>query len=137
MWSSSKVSIRCGSKEIGKGISEIELQNLFKKANTNRDGKIDVAEFTKLVELLRDRDCSIDPALLKAFKQFDTDREGLASKEEVLSTLRATGKDLSDSELESCFEEADTNKDGKIDVTEFSNLVNKLNKAGKLRDVPR
>ena len=47
------------------------------------------------------------------------------------------GKDLSDSELEICFNEADTNKDGKIDVTEFSNLVNKLKKAGKLRDMPR
>ena len=129
--------IRLHLLETGKGISEIELLDLFKKADTNGDGKIDVTEFTKLVELLRDRDSSIDPALLKAFKQLDTDREGLASKEEVLSTLRATGKDLSDSELESCFEEADTNKDGKIDVTEFSNLVNKLNKAGKLRDVPR
>ena len=134
MWSSSKVSIRCGSKEIGKGISEIELQNLFKKANTNRDGKIDVAEFTKLVELIRAMDCS---TLLKAFELFDTDRDGLVSKEEVRSTLRASGKDLSDSELEICFNEADTNKDGKIDVTEFSNLVNKLKKAGKLRDMPR
>ena len=46
-------------------------------------------------------------------------------------------EDLSDSELEICFNEADTNRDGKIDVTEFSNLVNKLKKAGKLRDVPR
>ena len=111
--------IRLHLLETGKGISEIELLDLFKKADTNGDGKIDVTEFTKLVELLSARYCSIDPALLKAFKQFDTDREGLASKEEVLSTLRATGKDLSDSELESCFEEADTNKDGKIDVMEI------------------
>ena len=109
---------RRGLLEIGKGISEIELQNLFKKANTNRDGKIDVPEFMKMVALLRDGDSSIDPALLKAFEQFDTDRDGLVSKEEVQSTLRACGKDLSDSELKSCFEEADTNKDGKIDVTE-------------------
>ena len=129
--------IRLHLLETGKGISEIELQDLFNKADTNGDGKIDVTEFTKLVELLRDRDCSIDPALLKAFEQFDTDRDGLVSKEEVRSTLQASGKDLSDSELEICFNEADTNKDGKIDVTEFSDLVNKLKKAGKLRDMPR
>ena len=129
--------IRLHLLETGKGISEIELQDLFNKADTNGDGKIDVTEFTKLVELLRARDSSIDPALLKAFDQFDTDRDGLVSKEEVRSTLRASGKDLSDSELEICFNEADTNKDGKIDVTEFSNLVNKLKKAGKLRDMPR
>ena len=129
--------IRLHLLETGKGISEIELQDLFNKADTNGDGKIDVTEFTKLVELLRDRDYSIDPALLKAFELFDTDRDGLVSKEEVRSTLQASGKDLSDSELESCFNEADTNKDGKIDVTEFSNLVNKLKEAGKLRDMPR
>ena len=129
--------IRLHLLETGKGISEIELQDLFNKADTNGDGKIDVTEFTKLVELLSARDCSIDPALLKAFELFDTDRDGLVSKEEVRSTLQASGKDLSDSELEICFNEADTNKDGKIDVTEFSNLVNKLKKAGKLRDMPR
>ena len=129
--------IRLHLLETGKGISEIELQDLFNEADTNGDGKIDVTEFTKLVELLRDRDSSIDPALLKAFELFDTDRDGLVSKEEVRSTLQAIGKDLSDSELEICFNEADTNKDGKIDVTEFSNLVNKLKKAGKLRDMPR
>ena len=57
--------IRLHLLETGKGISEIELQDLFNKADTNGDGKIDVTEFTKLVELLSARDCSIDPALLK------------------------------------------------------------------------
>ena len=61
--------IRLHLLETGKGISEIELQDLFNKADTNGDGKIDVTEFTKLVELLSARDCSIDPALLKAFDQ--------------------------------------------------------------------
>ena len=107
--------IRLHLLETGKGISEIELQDLFNKADTNGDGKIDVTEFTKLVELLRDRDYSIDPALLKAFELFDTDRDGLVSKEEVRSTLQASGKDLSDSELESCFNEADTNQQGRED----------------------
>ena len=123
----------------GKGISENELKDLFGKADKNSDGKIDVTEFNGLVELIQGKasEIKINPDLAKVFEQFDADHDGLISKDGVRSALRAVGKDLSDSDLETCFSEADTNKDGKIDITEFSSLIAKLKQVGKLMDLPR
>ena len=131
--------IRAHLLEIGKGISENELKDLFNKADKNSDGKIDVTEFKELVELLpgKESEGKINPNLVKVFEQFDSDHDGLISKEEVRSTLRAIGKDLSDTELDTCFNESDTNKDGKIDITEFSSFIAKLKQGGKLKDIPK
>jgi len=131
--------IRLHLLDEGKGISEDELKDLFEKADKNNDGNIDVTEFNKLVELIQGKatEIKINPDLAKVFEQFDTDHDGLISKDEVRSTLQAIGKDLSDSDLETCFNEADTNKDGKIDITEFSSLIAKLKQVGKLTDMPR
>ena len=106
----------------------------FGRANKNSDGKkkIDITEF-----ILNSNKIKINPDLAKVFEQFDADHDGLISKDEVRSALRAVGKDLSDSDLETCFNEADTNKDGKIDITEFSSLIAKLKQVGKLMDMPR
>ena len=131
--------IRLHLLDEGKGIAEDELKDLFEKADKNGDGKIDVTEFNELLELIQGKatEIKINPDLAKVFEQFDTDHDGLISKDEVRSTLHAIGKDLSDSDLETCFNEADTNKDGKIDITEFSNFIAKLKQVGKLQDMPR
>ena len=128
--------IRAHLLEIGKGISENELKDLFNKADKNSDGKIDVTEFKELVELLpgKESEGKINPNLLKVFEQFDSDHDGLISKQEVRSILRAIGKHTSDTELDTCFNESDTNKDGKIDITEFSSFIAKLKQGGKLKD---
>ena len=91
------------------------------------------------MELIQDKtsEIKIHPDLAKVFEQFEADHDGLISKDEVRSTLHAIGKDLPDSDLETCFNEADTNKDGKIDITEFSSLIAKLKQVGKLMDMPR
>ena len=123
----------------GKGLAENDLKDLFGKADKNSDGKIDVTEFNELVELIQDNadKFKIHPDLAKVFEQFDADHDGLISKDEVRTTLHAIGKDLSDSDLETFFNEADTNKDEKIDITEFSGLIAKLKQVGKLMDMPR
>ena len=99
----------------------------------------ELTEFKELVKLLpgKESESKINPDLVKVFEQFDSDHDGLISKEEVRSTLRAIGKDLSDTELDTCFNESDTNKDGKIDITEFSSFIAKLKQGGKLKDMPR
>ena len=129
--------IRIHLLEVGKGASANELKHLFDKADNNSDGKIDINEFKELEELLRGKESphNINPDLVKVFEQFDTDHDGLISKEEVRSTLRAIGKEISDPDLDSCFNESDSNKDGKIDITEFSNFIAKLKQVGKLQDM--
>ena len=82
--------IRLHLPETGKGISEIELQDLFNKADTNRDGKIDVAEFTKLVELLE-----LYSELESCFEETDTNKDGKIDVTEfsnLVNKLKEAGK---------------------------------------------
>ena len=95
---------------------ENELKDPFGKANKNSDGKIGITEF-----ILNSN--KINPDLAKVFGQLDTDHDGLINKDGVRSALQAIGKDLSDSDLESYFHKADANKEGKLDITEFSCLI--------------
>jgi Ca2+-binding EF-hand superfamily protein len=70
----------------------------FENIDTNRDGKIDLKEFTD--------------AASQKFKQYDKNNDGCLDREEfkVMKDVNA-GRE---------FEYIDTNKDGKIDLKEFT-----------------
>lgn len=53
--------------------------------------------------------------LLDAFKKFDKDDNGYVSFEELKKALCGKGDRMSDEDVNYFFEEADSNKDGKID----------------------
>lgn len=50
-----------------------------------------------------------------SFKKFDKDGDGFVTFEELKSGLKGMGTRMSDGEVQSYFEEADIDKDGKID----------------------
>merc|ERR1712087_673049 len=54
------------------------------------------------------------------FKQVDTDNSGFIDKEELQAVLQKLGGDVSEEEVQKCYEELDENDDGKIDFGEFS-----------------
>jgi Ca2+-binding EF-hand superfamily protein len=70
----------------------------FENIDTNRDGKIDLKEFTD--------------AASQKFKQYDKNNDGCLDREEfkVMKDVNA-GRE---------FEYMDTNKDGKVDLKEFT-----------------
>lgn len=51
----------------------------------------------------------------KSFKKFDKDGDGFVTFEELKSGLKGMGTRMSDGEVQCYFEEADIDKDGKID----------------------
>lgn len=51
----------------------------------------------------------------KSFKKFDKDGDGFITFEELKSGLKGMGTRMSDGEVQRYFEEADIDKDGKID----------------------
>ena len=64
-----------------------------------------------------------DKELKDAFALFDTDNSGTISKSEVQQLMKRLGKVLSDSELDSMMNEADTDGNKEIDFNEFKSIM--------------
>ena len=65
--------------------------------------------------------------ILEAFLNFDKNRSGTISKEELLSTLKSENKNNPnlEKEVEKLIKDVDKNGDGKIDYNEFLALMQK------------
>ncbi|KAH7301560.1 hypothetical protein KP509_23G032100 [Ceratopteris richardii] len=65
---------------------------------------------------------SLVEELALAFVRFDSNADGKISADELQSVLRALGQDITTEEAGLMVQEADTDKDGYIDLAEFINL---------------
>ena len=59
----------------------------------------------------------------EAFKLMDLDKDGFITKTELRQMMSKFGEILTDEELNAMIDEADTNKDGKVDINEFTALM--------------
>jgi calcium-dependent protein kinase len=101
----------------------VELEQLFKRLDTDGSGTIDYNEFIAMsidqgIYLKQDK-------LYMAFKLLDVDGSGKISKDELKKVLGADScfSDINDSYWESMIQEADANGDGEIDYSEFTQLM--------------
>lgn len=53
----------------------------------------------------------------------DLDKDGFITKTELRQMMSKFGEILTDEELNAMIDEADTNKDGKVDINEFRALM--------------
>lgn len=60
-------------------------------------------------------------SLKATFKRWDTDGSGTISKDELYAIFKALDDKIDKSELDEMMNDADVNKDGKIDINEFIN----------------
>jgi calmodulin len=69
---------------------------------------------------------------LAFFRVFDRNGDGYISKTEFKHCMMHFGERFTDDEVEEMISEADANNDGKIDYTEFSQMIlNEINMEGK------
>ena len=121
-----------------------EVSALFKKYDLNKNGKLNVREFGKILEAVgisgvdvhtlfkcvdTDRDGGIDmnellgwhavtqKALFDKFAQFDLDHNGRIDVLEFGALLEAVGNKKSD--IDTVFRHVDANNNGSIDLNEF------------------
>ncbi|KAJ4807317.1 hypothetical protein LUZ62_019883 [Rhynchospora pubera] len=112
--------LKQGLAKQGTKLSEQEVQQLMEAADADGNGTIDYDEFiTATVHMNRmDR----EEHLYTAFQFFDKDNSGYITKEELEQALKEKGLH-NGQEIKEIISEADSNKDGRIDYTEFVTMM--------------
>ena len=100
-------------------ITEQDVYYLFQALDVDRNGKIDYTEF--IAGTLQRANYLRNDRLLEAFLNFDKDKRGKISKEELLSAIK--GEKSQEKEIEKFIQAVDKNHDGKIDYNEFLALM--------------
>ena len=100
-------------------ITEQDVYFLFQALDVDRNGKIDYTEF--IAATLQRINYLRNDRLLEAFLNFDKDKSGKITKEELLEALKANK--TQEKEIEKYIKAVDKNKDGKIDYNEFLDLM--------------
>ena len=98
---------------LGRNISDRELNEIIASADKDHNGKIDFEEFLDLMEGQAERSNG-DEELLAAFQVFDRDGSGNISLAELTDVMRSLGEKLSSADLRAMMLEADQDGDGEI-----------------------
>jgi Ca2+-binding EF-hand superfamily protein len=64
--------------------------------------------------------------LVQTFKELDVNGDGQITTQEFRTAMSARGEAVTDAEIESIFADADSDKDGKISLTEFTEAWNRV-----------
>lgn len=97
---------------------------LLQSGITPRTTQIRYEEFVNLMaQIMNERD--IQEEMMKAFTLFDVDRTGKISLDNLRTVADQLGEKMTDAELEEMIREADLDKDGFVNATEFVRIMKK------------
>jgi len=100
-------------------ITEQDVIFLFKALDVDHNGKIDYSEF--IAGTLQRANYYKSDRLMEAFTNFDKDKSGKISKDELIVALKA--EKSQEKEIEKLLKQVDKNNDRKIDYNEFLALM--------------
>ena len=123
----SKDELSAAMKSSGESYSDIEVDAIFSLGDVDGDGEITLEEFVALmspsaaqiVQKISKNFRNLED-VKEAFKQIDTNNDGLLSKEEMMSSV---GNKFDMEEVNAIFELGDVNGDGEIDIAEFIGIM--------------
>eukprot|EP00761_Pharyngomonas_kirbyi_P006730 gb/GECH01006738.1/.p1 GENE.gb/GECH01006738.1/~~gb/GECH01006738.1/.p1 ORF type:complete len:161 (+),score=50.74 gb/GECH01006738.1/:1-483(+) len=98
------------------------VRQYFKVADVDGNGVIDIEEFTEVMEPLLRKQIS-EKELKFAFEIFDKDFRGEISPLDLKYMMNALGIQTSDDEVRLIFKSADKDRDGVLNMNEFSNAI--------------
>lgn len=97
---------------------------LLQSGITPKANQIRFQEFLNLIsQLMNERD--IQDEMMKAFELFDVDKTGKISLDNLRTVAEQLGEKMTDGELEEMIREADLDKDGFVNDTEFIRIMKK------------
>ena len=105
-------------KWININISDEEIKEIMTEIELEGNGEINYDEFISILNK-REKDVDNEEELLKAFKVFDKEGNGLININELKHIMLTVGTNLSECEINDMLTEADTDMDGYINYEEF------------------
>ena len=118
--------------ESGAEISDEDSLAIRNMLDIDRDGTITFYEFLQMMAEFKYNTQNTENGLKSMFKAFDTNGDGVLSKEELLRVWKVMfnpNPEEAEAEIEEVMSECDINKDGKISYDEFvKGVIPKLKK---------
>ncbi|KAK8899834.1 hypothetical protein M9Y10_002156 [Tritrichomonas musculus] len=109
-------------RAIGQSPTANELTDMIREVDADGNDTIDFTEFLALMSRQM-RQSDIDDELREAFRVFDRDNDGYILPQDLRTLLISLGLDSSVEVIRRMINEADRNRDGKIDFNEFRALA--------------
>ena len=105
-------------KAINIDASDEEIKDIIKKMDLEDKKEINYDEFLTIINQ-REKDVDEEEEVLKAFKVFDKDGNGLININELKDIMLNVGNNWSENEINEMLGEADIDMDGYINYEEF------------------
>eukprot|EP01129_Flabellula_baltica_P000388 TRINITY_DN1040_c0_g1_i1.p1 TRINITY_DN1040_c0_g1~~TRINITY_DN1040_c0_g1_i1.p1 ORF type:complete len:145 (-),score=43.77 TRINITY_DN1040_c0_g1_i1:37-471(-) len=112
----SATELRNAIESLGYEPHQSDIDELLRQVDKNNDGVISFDEFTDMINEMGMTD---DESLKQAFKLFDTDGNGVITRDELKEIMMNLEESFDEEELDDMIERADIDHDGQIDLEEF------------------
>ncbi len=105
-------------KAINIDASDEEIKEIIKKMDLEDKKEINYDEFLTIINQ-REKDVDEEEEVLKAFKVFDKEGNGLININELKDIMLSMGNNWSENEINEMFAEADIDMDGYLNYEDF------------------
>jgi len=110
-------------RNLGQNPSEKDITDMVNEIDADGNATIEFDEFLGMMEE-KMRSVIPDETLHEAFDVFDKDGNGFISLEELRHVMNCLGVVLSKTEVQKMMDEADLDRDGKLNFKEFAAMMN-------------
>jgi len=93
--------------------------------------RVGFQDFKKTMKRGISQNLDEDMVLKDSFQLFDTDKDGFISRDELRENIAKFDETFTNEEIDQIFTQADTNKDGKIDLDEYLGLMEAIGSMSK------
>ena len=105
-------------KSININVSDEEIKEIIEELELEGNNEVNFENFVSIVNR-REKDVDNEEEVLKAFKLFDKEGNGLININELKNIMLSVGKNIKEEEINDMLKEADTDMDGYINYEEF------------------
>ena len=108
---------------MGADPTEEDIKRMIAKCDADSNGSIELREFVTLMRTIA-KDRIVEEDVQEAFSNFDTNKDGFLTIDEINETMKRFGEPLTKSETDMLMDDFDKDRDGKINLSEFMDLIN-------------
>ena len=109
-------------RSLGQNPSDDEIKAMIEEVDVDKSETIDFKEFLGLMAK-KMKKSDTEEELIEAFRIFDRDGNGKISAHELRFVMLSSGEELTEQDIQTIIQEADTDGDGYIDYQEFVRIM--------------